>query len=64
MSAGFPSAAKAKSGGVTFRPGQLKMGENIQRVAAVEKQTEQRHTQARGMSWFSMASRLVDSSAT
>ena len=39
-SAGLPSAAKAKSGGVTFRPGQLKMEEQIQRVAAVEKQTE------------------------
>jgi len=39
-SAGFPAASKAKAGGVTFRPGQLRMEEHIQRVAAVEKQTE------------------------
>ena len=39
-SSGLPSAAKAKSGGVTFRPGQLRMEEHIQRLAAVEKQTE------------------------
>jgi len=38
--AGLPAAAKAKSGGVTFRPGQLRMEEQIQRVAAGEKQTE------------------------
>ena len=46
-SAGLPAATKTKPGGVTFRPGQLRMEKHIQRVAAVEKQTE-RLTEAHG----------------
>ena len=34
-SAGLPAASKAKSGEVTFRRGQLRMEEHIQRFAAL-----------------------------